>query len=80
MNALLFAFDGSFVLVEFVIGDIVERIFGIRCLVYGSIVLEIALDDAFGSCSYQYYMISSGTYGGVFDTIGLVPSDTFQYM
>jgi len=50
--SLLFAFDFSLVLIQFLIRDSVERIFGIRCLVHHRIVLETTLYNTLASGSY----------------------------
>lgn len=75
-----FAFDGFFVIVQFVICHRVEWIFSIWCLVNGCIMLIATLDDAFGCGTHQYNMVISTGCGRVLDTICLVPCNALQYV
>jgi hypothetical protein len=73
VSALL-AFDTRSIIVQFLFGDVIERILFIRRLVHSSIVLILSLNDTFGSGSD--YNSFGGLIGVQFNAI--IPSGSVQ--
>lgn len=66
-------FDRFLVFVQLVIGNGIERILRVRCLVHRGVVLVPALDDTLGSGSHEDDVVTGGRNVGVLHPVCLVP-------
>lgn len=78
MDRLLFAFHRALILIEFIVRNIVEWIFGIRSLVDSGIVLESSLDDSLGGSTHHHHMVAGLGDRRVLQSARLVPCDALQ--